>query len=50
MKKSVKETYVSPEVHYLDIYNEGILCSSIEDALEEDWEVLELGGTYEKLF
>lgn len=35
-----REDYVSPSLEVLDLKNEGVLCSSIEDAVEDDWGVL----------
>lgn len=43
---SSKMTYESPEICYLDLVNEGVLCSSNEfgstlgDAEEADWGIL----------
>ena len=34
------QDYVSPVLEVLDIKTEGILCSSIEDATEDDWGTL----------
>ena len=31
------QNYVSPSLEVLDLTNEGVLCSSIEDATEDDW-------------
>jgi hypothetical protein len=45
MKSSTsKMTYESPEICYLDLMNEGVLCASndltLENAEETDWGIL----------
>lgn len=39
-----KMTYESPEICYLDLMNEGVLCASndltLGDAYESDWGIL----------
>ena len=38
---SAEGRYISPETNYVDLFNEGVLCSSldlsIEDVEEVDW-------------
>ncbi len=36
----VEHSYVSPVAEVLEIKAEGVLCSSIEDAVEDDWGTL----------
>ena len=34
------QNYVSPVLEVLDFKAEGVLCSSIEDAVEDDWGIV----------
>ena len=36
-----RQNYVSPVLEVLDFKAEGVLCSSIEDATEDDWGIID---------